>query len=312
MAIKLANTYSIVARDKRSGQLGVAVQSHYFSVGSVVPWARSGVGAVATQSLVEINYGPIGLELMASGRSAKEALDSAICGDSRKEVRQVAMVDSHGVVAAHTGERCIPYAGHLVDEENQFTVEANLMRNNRVWPAMAEAYRKAVSSGIEGGGFAENLLTALEAGEDAGGDVRGKQSAAILVVEPNTYANDWMGKVVDLRVEDSLEPLVELRRLLRLHQAYRFANLGDDFLAKGDLDRAREAYEKSSVLAPEIEELSFWHAVSLVQTGRIAEAQPIFRKVFAKNKDWIKVTKSLTECGLLTADTNVLNKLFGE
>src|SRR5690242_18424117 len=170
----LAHTFSIVARDPDTGELGVAVQSHYFSVGPIVPWAEAGVGAVATQSLVLVDYGPRGLDLMRGGMSAKDALDSLLKADAHNEGRQVAMVDAKGTVAAYTGKNCIPDAGHHTG--NQYSVEANLMANDKVWPAMAEAYEKAQ------GDLAERMLQALEAGQKAGGDIRGKQSAAILIV----------------------------------------------------------------------------------------------------------------------------------
>ncbi|HEX5635353.1 MAG TPA: DUF1028 domain-containing protein, partial [Gemmatimonadales bacterium] len=204
----LAHTYSIVARDPKTGDLGVAVQSHYFSVGPIVPWAESGVGAVATQSLVLVDYGPRGLELMRKGLTARQALDSLLAADAHREGRQVAMVDANGNVAAFTGPSCIPDAGDAQGE--QFSCQANLMANAKVWPAMKAAFEKAE------GDLAERMMVALEAAEKAGGDIRGRQSAAMLVVKAKPSGKPWNDVLVNLRVEDHAEPLVELRRLLRL------------------------------------------------------------------------------------------------
>ena len=296
-------TFSIVARDKRTGQLGVAVQSHWFSVGSVVSWARSGVGAVATQAMAEISYGPIGLELMASGKSAREALDALIRVDKKCETRQVAMVDSKGVVATHTGSKCFPTAGDV--QGNEFSCQANLMINNRIWNEMAKNFRR--NSSME---FPERLVAALEAGQRAGGDIRGKQSAAILVVSKEFSPNTWSGKIIDLRVEDHKDPITELKRLLRIQRAYEWANMGDELLTDGKFDKSRRAYEKAHEFAPRIEELEFWQAVSLLQSKRIKEARIIFRKVFRKNKNWIKLLKSLPSVGLLSEDPELLRAVL--
>ena len=207
------HTFSIVARDSVTGELGVAVQSHWFSVGPLVPWAEAGVGAVATQSFVDPAYGPLGLELMRSGKTARQALDGLLASDPNQAVRQVAMVDAKGNVAAHTGKKCIPAAGHI--EGEQFTCEANLMLNDKVWPAMAKAYRETK------GDLAERMLAALDAAQFVGGDIRGKQSAAILIVAGTSTGKPWNDRTMDLRVEDSPDPLKELRRLVNIHRAYQ-------------------------------------------------------------------------------------------
>ena len=217
------HTFSIVARDPKTGEMGVAVQSHYFSVGPVVAWAEAGVGAVATQSLVEISYGPKGLELMRQGKSSADALADLIAKDEQRDVRQVAMVDAHGHAAAWTGPKCIEAAGQETGEG--FSAQANLMGKDTVWPAMAKAFREAT------GDLAERLLQTLEAGQKAGGDIRGQQSAAIVVVKGTSSGQPWKDRVFDLRVEDNPRPIEELRRLVRLQRAYRFADAGDDFSA---------------------------------------------------------------------------------
>jgi uncharacterized Ntn-hydrolase superfamily protein len=296
-------TYSIVARDPKTGQLGVAVQSHYFSVGTVVTWARAGVGAVATQSMVEVSYGPLGLELMSSGKSAKEALESLLRTDPKAETRQVAMVDAKGTVAAHTGGKCIDFAGHSTGE--QFSCQANLMSNDTVWGAMERAYLQ--SSDID---FPERLLRTLEAAEEAGGDARGKQSSAILVVSPQVYPNAWMGRVLELRVEDHPEPIQELKRILRMKRGYEWAEKGDDLLSSGKLRESSEAYEKALEYAPDNEEILYWKGVTLIgsSTG-IEEGSEILQKIFRKNRNWIQVTKSLVERGYV-AKSAQLDKLI--
>ena len=224
------HTYSIVARDPATGELGVAVQSHWFSVGSVVTWAEPGVGAVATQSFVEVSYGPLGLELMQAGKTAEQALAALLAADPHPQVRQVAMVDRHGNVAAHTGDSCIAAAGHQTGE--QYSVQANLMERDTVWGAMARAYESAE------GDLAERLMASLEAAEAEGGDIRGRQSAAILVVPAAGEGRPWRETVVDLRVEDHPRPLAELRRLLRVHRAYQHMNRGDERMAAEDMPGA--------------------------------------------------------------------------
>jgi len=299
---RLAHTFSIVARDPETGRLGVAVQSHWFSVGSVVTWAEAGVGAVATQSLVEVSYGPLGLALMRAGKSAPEALTALLATDEGRDLRQVAMVDAQGQVAVHTGARCIAEAGHEVGDG--FSVQANMMATPDVWPAMAAAYREAK------GDLAERLLAALEAGQMAGGDIRGQQSAAILVVEGTSTGRLWADTVMDLRVEDHPEPIRELRRLVRLHRAYEHMNRGDERLGDGKVEEALEEYRAAAALAPHIEELPFWHAVTLADIGRLDEALPIFQRVFAANPAWATLVQRLPAAGLLRDDPEMMRRIL--
>lgn len=297
----LSHTFSIVARDPETGRLGVAVQSHWFSVGSIVAWAEAGVGAVATQALVEVGYGPLGLALMRAGKSASQALAALLTADEGRDLRQVAMVDAYGQVATHTGSRCIAEAGHEVGEG--FSVQANMMANPTVWPAMAAAYRQA------DGDLAERLLAALEAGQAAGGDIRGRQSACILIVEATSTGRPWADTVMDLRVEDHPEPIQELRRLVRLHYAYQSMNRGDEQLGAGRVEEALEAHRAAAVLAPHIEELPFWHAVTLADLGRLEEALPIFQKVFEVNPAWATLLERLPAAGLLRGDPQMLAQI---
>jgi uncharacterized Ntn-hydrolase superfamily protein len=256
--LRPVHTYSIVARDAATGDLGVAVQSHAFSVGSAVSWAEAGVGAVATQSFIDPSYGPLGLDLMRAGRSAPDTLKGLIAGDEGRDVRQVAMVDASGRAAAHTGSRCIPAAGNHVGEG--YSVQANLMDNDTIWPAMAKAFEAAR------GDLAERMLQALEAAQAAGGDIRGMQSAAILVVKGVSSGKPWQDKIFDLRVEDSPQPLVELRRLVTLQRANNLGNEGDRYFEKKDDAAALKAYAAAEALAPDFAEMAFWHAVALANT----------------------------------------------
>jgi uncharacterized Ntn-hydrolase superfamily protein len=299
-----AFTYSIVARDPNTGEIGVAVQSHWFSVGSMVTWAEAGVGAVATQSFVEPSYGPKGLDLMRAGKSAPEALKALLAGDPHPEVRQVAMVDAQGRVATHTGAKCIPSAGH--EQGEAFSVQANLMENVRVWPAMAKAYR------MSKGDLPERLLAALEAAQGEGGDIRGKQSAAILIVKGKSSGKPWADKVFDLRVEDSPAPLVELRRLVTLQRAYIHAQAGDDLMTENKVEEALQEYSQAARLAPQVLELPYWQACTLASSGHLEESLPIFRKVFEKEPFWAELTRRLPGVDLLPKDKESLQRILDQ
>jgi uncharacterized Ntn-hydrolase superfamily protein len=299
---QLVHTYSIVARDSVTGEMGVAVQSHWFSVGSIVTWAEAGVGAVATQSLADPAYGPLGLEMMRSGKTAQQALDGILASDPGSSVRQVAMIDANGNVAAHTGKKCIPDAGHMVGD--QFSVQANLMLNDKVWPAMADAYRNTK------GDLAERMLAALDAAETVGGDIRGRQSAAILIVSGKPTGKLWVDRIMDLRVEDHLEPLAELRRLVIIHRAYQHMNAGDLAIEKNDIETALREYSAAETLIPENIEMKYWHAVSLVNVGRIEQSLPLFKEIFARDPNWAVLTPRLIGVDLLKIDEAGLKKIL--
>ncbi len=295
------HTYSIVARDPATGELGVAVQSHWFSVGTAVPWAEAGIGAVATQSFVDPSYGKLGLDLMRAGRSAPDALKGLLAADEGREVRQVAMIDAEGRVAAHTGAKCIIAAGHHVG--TSFSVQANLMRNDKVWPAMAKAFELAKGS------LAERMLAALEAAEAAGGDIRGKQSAALIVVSGKPTGKPWLDRIYDVRVDDSLAPLPELRRLVKLQTAYNLMNDGDLAVEKKDDAGALKVYAGAEALVPDNAEMIYWHAVALVNMKREAEALPLFRRVFAMDPSWRELTPRLPKAGLLPDDPKLIERI---
>ena len=255
-ADQLAHTYSIVARDPDTGQLGVAVQSHYFSV-FLVAWAEAGVGAVASQAAGDPAYGKLGLDLMRAGKSASDSLAGLLATDQMKERRQVAMVDANGQVAAHTGSTTIPEAGHLVGDG--FSVQANMMLKNSVWPAMAEAYRSAK------GELVDRLLAALDAAEAEGGDIRGRQSAAILIVEPKSSGRPWIDRIFDLRVDDAAEPLVEIRRLVAVRRAYIHMRLANEAAQRRDLDTTEREFTAAERLIGDNPEMRYWHAIVLAQ-----------------------------------------------
>jgi uncharacterized Ntn-hydrolase superfamily protein len=276
-------TYSIVARNPETGELGVAVQSCYYQVGPVVPWGLAGVGAVATQSMVNVGFGPAGVELMRLGFSAPQALDAVLAGDPLRDSRQCAMVDAAGGVAAHTGPRCIAEAGHRVGDG--YSVQANLMERDTVWDAMAAAYEATASP------LAERLLAALDAAEAEGGDIRGRQSAAMLVLSGSPTGHVWEDRPIDLRVEDHPEPLVELRRLLRYRRAYQAA-------APGGVAAHRRALE----IAPEIVQLRFFAGLALAGEGEWDEALTLLKEAVAAEPRWEQALPRLVPAGRLSPE----------
>ena len=296
------HTYSIVALDAETGELGVAVQSHWFSVGSLVPWAKAGVGAVATQSFVKVDYGPDGLKLMEGGMSAESALNKLVLEDEGEAVRQVAMIDVKGNVATYTGSKCIYAAGHQIG--NNYSVQANLMENETVWPAMAKAFENTE------GDLADKMMAALYAAEGEGGDIRGKQSAAMLIVTGEPTGVPWKDVVMDIRVDDHAEPLKELKRLIRVHRAYQHANKGDHYLEMEEIEKALVEYEKASEFYPENPELPYWSAVTLASKGNLDQALPIFREVFQKEPRLRILTPRLVNSGLLPNDPALIEAII--
>jgi uncharacterized Ntn-hydrolase superfamily protein len=294
-------TYSIVARDDRSGELGVAVQSHYFGVGSLVSWAEAGVGAIATQSVAEPAYGSRGLELMRAGASAPEALHRLLADDRQEPVRQVAFVDRHGRVAVHTGARCIREAGHRVADG--VSAQANIMERRTVPDAMVSAFRGA------DGDLAERMLEALEAAEREGGDLRGRQSAALIVVAPRATGRPTEDCLFDLRVDDHPDPVGELRRLLGLSRAYERVDQGDELAAKGDVEAALAEYAAAHAEQPDSAELAFWHGVALAASGREDQARPLLERAYAQGDGWRELLRRLPEAGLLPDDRELVARM---
>lgn len=298
----LAHTYSIVAVDSATGEIGAAVQSHWFSVGSNVIWAEAGVGAVATQSFTNISFGPKGLELLKEEKLPEQAIKILIDADEGRDYRQLAIIDAAGNSAAYTGRKCIPEAGDVHDK--YFSAQANLMLNNTVWPAMQKAFLTTKAP------LSERLIAALEAAQAEGGDIRGRQSAAILVVRGEPTGNIWEDRLIDLRVEDNPQPVKELERLLRVHRAYEHMNAGDLAVEKGDEQGALREYGAAEEMFPNNLEMKYWHAVSLVNMGELNKALPLFKKVFEADRNWNILTPRLVPIGLLNVTDEELETIL--
>lgn len=260
----------------------MAVQSHWFSVGSIVPWARPGVGAVATQANAEASYGPRALELLGAGADAGEALARLVADDPGAATRQVAVLDSGGGAAVHTGESCVPFAGHVIGDG--FSCQANMMASEEVWPAMAAAFSAAE------GPLAGRLLEALDAAERAGGDIRGRQSAALLVAPGE--GDEW-ATTVSLRVEDDPESLRELRRLLVVHEAYSLAAEGERLAEEGRYEEAAQRTMRAWELAPENPELRFWAGLGMAQGGLLEAGVEQVRAAIAAHPPWRELLERL-------------------
>ena len=298
----LAHTYSIVAFDSITGEMGVAVQSHWFSVGSIVAWGEAGVGVIATQSFVNVSFGMRGLELLKAGLTPQQVVDYLIQGDDGRDVRQLAVLDARGRVAAWTGKNCIPDAGHIVGKN--YSVQANLMKTSKVWPAMSEAFENS------GGPLAERMIKALEAAENAGGDIRGSQTACILVVKGKASGKPWEDRIIDLRVEDNPNAVAEIKRILKVYRAYEHMNNGDLAVEKGKMELAMKEYSTAEEMFPQNQEMKFWHAVTLANIGRVEESLPLFREVFLQNDDWRELTSRLPAVGLLNVSDEQLAEII--
>jgi uncharacterized Ntn-hydrolase superfamily protein len=304
------HTYSIVAYDPDARQWGVAVQSHSFGVGRVVPWAEAGVGAVATQAMGETSYGPLGLALMRAGKTASQALEGLVAADPNSAVRQVAMVDAHGNVAVHTGDLCMAEAGHRTGKH--YSVQANLMLKDTVWDAMAEAFEESEDD------LAGRMMAALEAAEAEGGDIRGKQSAALLVVGSEHTGKPWRSRLFDLRVDDHPGPLPELRRLLDVARAYKYAGEAGEIARNEALgverfELARRKYAQAAEYSEALRgnvELAFWWAAQLASGGQWDEATPLFRTVFAADPVWRELVPRLPKVGRLPDSPEVIERIL--
>jgi uncharacterized Ntn-hydrolase superfamily protein len=330
--LRPVNTFSIVARDPRTGQIGVAVQSHWFAVGQIVPWAEAGVGAVATQSFVDPSYGKLGLDLLRTGKAAPDVLRGLLGADSNCQVRQVGVIDANGNVATFTGARDIQAAGGIAGNATgaasqvacgsvggtlsvgkDFAVQANLMSNANIWPSMAKAY------GESSGDLADRMLAALDAAQGAGGDIRGKQSAALIVVSAKSSGKSWEDQIFNLRVDDHLEPLKELRRLVALQRAYNHMNAGDLATEHNDNEGALREYAAAEQIAATTSgipvsrhaEMIYWHAVALVNMKRIDESLPLFARAFGMEPGWRELTPRLTKAGLLPDDGALIARILG-
>jgi len=297
-----AHTYSIVARDSVTGDIGVAVQSHWFSVGAVVTYGKAGVGVVATQSLVNPSYGPKGLALMAQGLTPEQALQALIANDDGEMYRQVAFLNAKGDIATHTGNLCIAEAGHR--QGKNFSVQANMMLKNTVWDAMANAFETTKGS------LDERILAALKAAQNEKGDIRGKQSAAILIVKGKATGNSWEDTIMDLRVEDHENPIAELDRLTKIHKAYDFMNKGDLAMEEGDSKKAENLYLSAQKLFPDNLEMQYWYAINLLNNKQFDKAHPILKSIFKQDDNWRTLTSRLMKSKLLAISAEELETVM--
>lgn len=298
-----AHTYSIVARDPDTGEMAVAVQSHWFSVGTVVSWGEAGVGVIATQSFVNKSFGLRGLELLKQGKSSREAIDILLSDDPGKEVRQLAILDSRGQVASYTGGKCIDFASNYTGDN--FSVQANMMLTDNVVSAMADAYNYHNQLPL-----AERVMEAMKAAQKAGGDIRGQQSAALLVVSGTPSDKPWDDRLIDLRVDDHATPVNELERLLKVHRAFEHMNNGDLFIEKNDMANAMKEYNAAMKLFPENLEMQYWTAITLANNNELEKALPMLKKIYALDPNWRELTRRLPKSGLLTVSESDLKKLL--
>jgi len=298
----LVSTYSIFARDSVTGEMGVAVQSHWFNVGAIVGWGEAGVGVIATQSFVNPSFGIKGLDLLKAGKSPKEVVDELIAGDEGRDFRQLAVLDAKGRTASYTGAKCIDGAGNIAG--NNYSVQANLMMNDKVWSAMEKAFLETKAP------LAERMIASLEAAQNVGGDIRGMQSASIMVFSGASTGKPWADKLIDLRVEDNPNPVAELKRLLSVQRAYEHMNAGDLAVEKNDMELALKEYNAAMEMFPDNLEMKYWTAVTLANNNRLAEALPLFNIVFATDKNWKELTPRLPKSGLLTVSEDDLKKIM--
>jgi uncharacterized Ntn-hydrolase superfamily protein len=296
------HTYSIVALDEATGEMGVAVQSHWFSVGSLVIYGEAEVGVVATQSLVNPAYGPKGLALMKQGLKPQQALEALLANDEGQAYRQVAMLNKEGLTATHTGKLCIEEAGHK--RGKNYSVQANMMLKSTVVDAMARAFENS------SGDLEDRLMAALKAAEREQGDIRGKQSAAILIVNAKATGNSWQDTKMELRVEDSDNPLEELERLIKVHKAYDFMNKGDIAMENGDSKTAEDMYLNAQQMFPENLEMQYWYAINLLNNNDIDKALPILKSIFETNNNWRTLTSRLVRSKLLNVSPEVLKTVM--
>ncbi|MDN3722881.1 DUF1028 domain-containing protein [Aequorivita sp. SDUM287046] len=298
----LAHTYSIVARDAKTGEMAVAVQSHWFSVGTAVSWGEAGVGVVATQSFTNKSFGLRGLALLKQGKSPQEAMDILLSDDEGRDFRQVAILDKQGRVATHTGQSCIDFAGHA--NGDNFSVQANMMLNDKVVPAMEKTWND--NSGMP---LAERMVAVLQAAENAGGDIRGKQSAALLVYAAKASSEPWNDKVLDLRVDDSENPIMEIDRLLKVFRAYEHMNQGDLYVERNEMESAMNEYNAAMKMFPENLEMQYWTAITLANGSQVEGASEMLQTIYEADGNWRELTKRLPKVGLLNVSEESLKEL---
>ncbi len=297
-----ANTCSIVAKDEKSGELGVAVQSHWFAVGTAVPWVKPGVGVIATQSFVKMEYATYGLEMMAKGESPSSILKTLVKKDSTPEIRQIVMMDKKGEIQAYTGKKCVKESGHITGK--YFSVQGNMMQKKDTLEKMADAFESRK------GPLSIRMLNALSVADLENGDIRGKQSACMKIVSPELPKHQWDGTLVDIRVDDHQDPINELGRLLRINSAYQHMNRAELALSKKDMEEAFNQYAEAQKLYPENDEICFWQAISLANIGKYYEAYGILYILFDKEPHWKELTKRLIYAEVLNARIDFIEKIF--
>jgi len=302
---RYVHTYSIIGYDMETGYMGGAVQSHYFCVGSGVLRAEAGVGVVATQSLVNFEIGRSGLHLLSLGYSPERALETLLASDGGREHRQAAFLDSSGRFSVHTGTRCIREAGHSLG--TSCSTHANMMKHATVPEAMKEAFEASAGSPLD-----ERLFSALQAAQKEGGDIRGMQSAAMVIVSIEKTGSPETDTPVDLRVDDHPEPLRELARLMSLRKAYDYMDRADKAIEQGLTDRAMGFYARAEELWGDNPKMRYWHGVTLADLGRIDKAAAIPGPVFRENPDWLELTRRLPESGLVSLGPEDIEKPWAE
>jgi uncharacterized Ntn-hydrolase superfamily protein len=298
---QLISTFSIVAFDPSTKDLGVAVHSRYFSVGSVVPWAEADVGAVATQSFVNVSYGPRGLQLLKERLTVDEVIDTLTKGDRERDFRQLGIIDSRGNANAFTGKKCLEWAGSKVGKN--YAAQGNILAGEEVVQNMGRKFESTR------GDLAEKLVAALEGGDEAGGDARGRQSAALLVVRKGLGRAGYGDKYIDLRVEDHLDPIVELKRLLNLHSVYSLIDDSEEKLTKGDFKTALAALRKAISLNPNIDDAHIDLAIVNLKLDRKKEAISAFKQALRLNPRMKTLIKQLPAAGLMEPDKEVFAEL---
>jgi uncharacterized Ntn-hydrolase superfamily protein len=299
----LAHTYSIVARDEKTGDMGVGVQSHWFGVGTSVSWAEAGVGAIATQSLTQKSYGIRGLALLKAGKTAQEALEILLSDDPNREERQVGIVDSKGNVANFTGKKCMAFAGQV--RGRNYSVQSNMMGTDQLPAAMSQAFEANPNLPL-----AERVLAAMKAAQKAGGDIRGQQSAAILVVRGQATGKPWDDNhLVDLRVDDHPKAMAEIERLLTTFRAYEQMDNGYAALESNDRDSAMRMFEAAMKLSPDNLEIRYWVAIESANGGDLKKAASLLKGIYAKNPAWRELTKRVHQAGILKVEASDLKTL---
>jgi uncharacterized Ntn-hydrolase superfamily protein len=300
---RLAATYSIVARDPETGELGVAVQSHYFAVGASVSWAEAGVGAIATQAFGNPAFGPLGLAQLRDGAKADDTLRQLLSDDEGRELRQVAIVDYGGSVAVHTGKACVAASGHHTGDG--YAVQGNMLRSDGTWEKMAHAFESAA------GELAARMLVALEAAESAGGDVRGRQSAALRVVSGRRSPEPWNETRFDVRVDDHADPLSELGRLLDIQRANHLLDTAMEASQQGNPEQALAALDAARGLRPGDPQLAFWTGIVHIRAGHYDAALESLGTAYAADPGWRELLRRLVPLGLVPNDPELLERLAG-